>query len=63
LLLVLSITVSNYTILDLEEEVLIVLTMSILGFNFKSSTLSFVSSPFKAKKTRKKKEKEGKRET
>jgi hypothetical protein len=57
LLLVLFITISNYIILDLEEEVLIVLTISILSLNFKSLTLS---SPFKAKKTRKEKKKKEK---
>jgi hypothetical protein len=60
LLLVLFITISNYIILDLEEEVLIVLTISILSLNFKSLTLSSISSPFKAKKTRKEKKKKEK---
>jgi hypothetical protein len=60
LLLVLFITISNYIILDLEEKVLIALTASILGPNFKSLTLSSISSPSKVKKTRKEKEKKEK---
>jgi hypothetical protein len=60
LLLVPFITISNYIILDLEEKVLIVPTASILGPNFESSTLSSISSPFKAKKTRKEKKKKEK---
>jgi hypothetical protein len=60
LLLIPSIIVSNYTILNLKKEVLIVLTASILGSNFKFLTLSSISSPFKAKKTKKEKEKKEK---
>jgi hypothetical protein len=60
LLLVPFITISNYTILDLKEEVLIALTASILGLNFEFLTLSSISSPFKAKKTRKEKERKEK---
>jgi hypothetical protein len=60
LLLVLFITISNYIILDLKEEVLTALTASILGLNFESLTLSSISSPSKAKKTKKEKEKKEK---
>ena len=60
LLLVPSIIVFNYTILDLEEKVLMALTASVLGPNFKSLTLSSISSPSKAKKTRKEKKKKEK---
>jgi hypothetical protein len=60
LLLVLFITISNYIILDLKEEVLIALTMFVLGPNFKSLTLSSIFSPSKAKKTKKEKEKKEK---
>ena len=60
LLLVLFITISNYIILDLEEEVLIVLIASILSLNFESLTLSSIFSLSKAKKTKKEKEKKEK---
>jgi hypothetical protein len=60
LLLVLFITISNYTILNLKEEVLIALTIFILSLNFKSLTLSSISSPFKVKKTKKEKERKEK---
>jgi hypothetical protein len=60
LLLVPFITISNYIILNLEEKVLMALTTSILGLNFKSLTLSSISSPFKVKKIKKEKEKKEK---
>ena len=60
MLLVPFITISNYIILDPKEEVLIILTISILGPNFKSLTLSAISSPSKVKKTRKEKERKEK---
>jgi hypothetical protein len=60
LLLIPSITISNYTILNPEEEVLIVLIIFILGPNFESLTLSSIFSPFKAKKTKKEKKKKEK---
>jgi hypothetical protein len=46
--------------LNLEEEVLIALTTSVLGPNFESLTLSSVSSPSKVKKTKKEKERKEK---
>jgi hypothetical protein len=60
LLLIPFVTISNYDILDLKEEVLTALTISILGLNFESLTLSSISSPSKVKKTRKEKKKKEK---
>jgi hypothetical protein len=60
LLLVPFITISNYIMLNPKEEVLIVLTMSIISSNFKFLTLFSIFSPFKAKKTRKEKKKKEK---
>ena len=60
MLLVLFITISNYIILDLKEEVLIILIIFVLSPNFESLTLSSISNPFKVKKTKEEKEKKEK---